>query len=159
MPRLRLLPALATVCILLAGCNEPPTIGLEPGEAANAPTRIQLDGRELTLEAYLWRDFMPVAPPNGQPLVAVLRVRTANGTQFPAGVTADLVSVLYDGQVWAAPAVQEHPGTQPNVLEVVARDGPKWGPHVYVDVVVRLRDAGGQTHLLRAPNQLIGRTD
>lgn len=159
MAQLRSLPILAIACVLLAGCDQPTTLSTSPGEFATVPTTVQVDGYQLTLEAHLWRDFQPVAPPDGWPLVAVLRVKTADGRPFPASVTADRVSVVYGDQVWTAPARQEHPGWRPDLLEVVARDGPKWGPHVKVDVVVRLRGSGGQEYLLRAPDQLIGRTD
>jgi hypothetical protein len=41
----------------------------------------------------------------------------------------------------------------------VARDGPKWGPGIEVDVVIRLRDAAGRHVLLQAREQLVHRTD
>jgi len=56
--------------------------------------------------------------------------------------------------------VEEQPrGAGAAAFAVVARNGPKWGPGVEVDVVVRLRDAAGHGVLLQAPGQLIGRTD
>lgn len=161
MPRLHLLPAFATAVLLLAGCGDPSTttISPEPQPLLDAPTQVHLDGHDLTLEAYLWRDFQSISPPDGKPLVAVLRVKTADGRPFPASVTADQVSVVYGDQVWTAPAHQEQPSSQPAVLEVVARNGPRWGPDVTVDVVVRLRGPGGSEFLLRAANQPIHRTD
>ena len=160
MPRLHLLPALAAAVLLLAGCDEPTTtISTQPRAFANVPATVQVDGHELTLEVSLWRDFQPISPPDGRPLVAILWVKTTDGRPFPAGVTADQVSVVFGDQVWTAPARKEQPSNQPSVLEVVARDGPRWGPNVTVDVVVRLRGPGGSDHLLRAPDQLIGRTD
>jgi hypothetical protein len=159
MIRIRSLLPFATACVLLAACDPPTTISTLPTEFATIPTVVQVDGRELTLEAHLWRDFQPVAPPDGWPLVAVLFIKTTDGSAFPAGVTADQVKVVYGEQVWTAPTRQEHPSSQPGVLEVVAREGPKWGPHVNVDVVVRLRGTDGEVHLVRAPGQRIGRTD
>ena len=66
--------------------------------------------------------------------------------------------ITYQGEVWTAAVKQEHPNTEPGVLEVVARNGPKWGPGVTVDVVVQLRDARGQIYRLRARDQPIRRT-
>jgi hypothetical protein len=159
MTRLRSLPPFAAACVLLAACDPAATISPHPHEIIAAPTSVSVDGHQLTLETHLWRDFQPVAPPNGQPLIAVLRVKTVNGSPFPAGVTADQVTVVYGELAWTAPARQEFTSWQQDVLEVVARDGPRWGPHVKVDVVVRLRGADGQTYYLRAPEQTIGRTD
>lgn len=158
MTRLRFLP-LAAACVLLAACDPPTTISMLPIEYATVPTLVRVNGHELALEAYLWRDFMPVAPVDGHPLVAVLRIKTTDGSAFPAGVAADQVTVVYGEERWTARARQEHSGDPANVLEVVARNGPKWGPHVNVDVVVRLRGPGDQVHLLRAPSQRINRTD
>ena len=157
MTRFRLLPLAA--CALLAACDPPTTISTLPTEFATIPTVVQVAGHELALEAHLWRDFQPVAPPDGQPLVAVLYVKTTDGGPFPAGVTADQVTVVYGEERWTAAARQENAGWRQDILEAVARNGPRWGPHVNVDVVVRLRGPGDQVHLLRAPNQRIGRTD
>ena len=118
-----------------------------------------MDGHDLTLEAYVWRDFQPISPRDGRPMVAVLHVKTTDGRPFPAGVTADQVTVVYGELVWTAPARVEHPSWLPHMMEVVARDGPKWGPGVNVNVVVRLRDAQGREHWLGAANQPIHRTE
>ena len=142
----------------ILGITDPPLSELE-----GAPSRVQIAGSELKLETYLWRDFMPsfspTATPNGTPLIAVLRILTTDGTRVPEGLRAEQVSINYQGEVWTAAVKQEHPSTEPGVLEVVARNGPKWGPGVKVDVVVRLRGARGQTYWLRAPDQPIHRTD
>lgn len=158
MIRLRLLSTLATV-LLLSGCDSPTTSSPQRTLLEDAPTQVQVDGHALTLDAYLGRDFMPVAPPDGQPLAAVLRIRTVDGSPFPTGVSADKVSVVYADQVWTAPAREENPSQDANVLQVIARNGPRWAPGATVDVIVYLRDAAGREHLLRAPNQRIQRSD
>lgn len=158
MPPLRLLPTLA-LALLLAGCENTTTISTRPSLLRDAPTQVRVNGYSLVMETYLGRDFMPAAPPDGQPMVAVLRIRTADGRPFPAGVTADRVSVVNGDQVWTAATHQEHPSQQANTLEVVARDGPKWDPGTKVDVVVYLHDAARREYRLRAPDQLIQRTD
>ena len=150
--------ALATLggvaCDRGAGITDPPLSELE-----GAPSRVQIAGSELKLETYLWRDFMPTAPPNGTPLIAVLRIVTTGTTGIPEGLKAEQVSITYQGEIWTAAVKQEHPSTEPRVLEVVARNGPKWGPGVNVDVVVRLREGRGPTYWLRAADQPIHRTD
>ncbi len=42
---------------------------------------------------------------------------------------------------------------------MVARNGPKWGPDIKVDVVVRIVDRAGNEYLLKASNQKIERTE
>ena len=125
----------------------------------SALSRVTIGGSELELEAYLWRDFQPVSPPDGKPLIAVLRIRTADGGRLPQRIRVEQVSIAYDNDVWSAPVKEEYPSAHPSVLEVVAREGPKWQPGVSVDVVVRIRDMEGRVHWLRAADQPIHRTD
>lgn len=108
----------------------------------------------MTLQTSLWRDFMPISPPDGKPLGVVLQVTTEDTVEVPAAVRADLVWVLNGGENWSAVPREERPRSETSpVYELVARDGPKWGPGITVDVVIRLRDADGRTFLLRAPKQ------
>lgn len=161
MRHLRLLPILATACFLLAGCDPQTTpITPEPDRVpeTETPAPVQIGEHELTLETYLWRDFMPFAPPDGQPLIAVLKVRTVNGSALPAGVRADSVSITHLSEVWKAPVRLEYPSQVPSVLEVAARNGPKWEPGGNVDVVLHLRDGTGRAIRLLAANQPIRRT-
>lgn len=55
----------------------------------SAPEEIEIDGRKFGLEAYLWRDFMPFCPPDGQPLIALIRITAVDSLQFPASVKSD----------------------------------------------------------------------
>jgi hypothetical protein len=149
----------ACMVVVLSGCGgEGPTA---PGpvltvDLTTAPTRIALAGKILTLATSLWRDFQPISPPDGKPLVALLQVRTEDGSAVPATVRADTVWVIFGTETWSGVPQEEHSRVETTpVYEIVARDGPRWGPGVAVDVVVRLRDASGRGFLLRATNQLI----
>ena len=127
------------------------------GELRTAPTSILVEGRTLTLRATLWRDFMPISPPDGKPLAAALQVQSSSGT-VPTSLRAAVVYVVLGGDVWTTAALEERSRTETApAYEVVARDGPKWGPDVNVDVVVRLTD-GSRSWLLRAPHQRISAT-
>ena len=126
------------------GPSEPELTGLR-----TAPTSIVLAGQPFELSVFLYRDFMPASPPDGRPLAAVVRL-----PDQLAAVRVERIWVLFGDQVWSARADQV-PGTQ----DWVARGGPKWGPGVRVDVVARLREAGGEDVLVRAADRIIQRTD
>jgi hypothetical protein len=126
-------------------------------ELRSAPLSVTADGKTLVLEPFLWRDFMPVSPPDGKPLVAILRLRASDGSAPPSDVHIDAAWVVNGREVWTTGVGEER--VTSTSYEVVARNGPKWGPGVAVDVIVRVRDSHGTTSLLRAANQLIGRTD
>jgi hypothetical protein len=116
-------------------------------------------GAIIRLEPYLWRDFQPISPPDGKPLIAVLRVRTTNGAAITPGLRADTAWVVNGPTAWVAAVILEHASSDSTYFEVVAREGPKWGPGINVDVVLRLHDASGAPVFLRANAQPIHRTD
>lgn len=126
-----------------------------------APLAVEIDGKELFLTTAMWRDFMPIAPPDGHRLIAIFYVVTSDSSDIPTGLAATTGFVIDGDDVWATRFTGEEPApseNQPFQLVEFARDGPKFGPDVTVDAVVRLADGTGQQFLLRAENQYIGAT-
>jgi hypothetical protein len=153
--------ALAAHAVTGAACTDitAPPPHRPASELREAPTSIVVEGKALVLETYLWRDFMPIAPRHGRSLIAVMRVKTSDGSTVPASVAADGAWVVLEEDVWATEVAEEYPrGVVAPDYEVVARGGPTWGPGVSVDVVIRLRHEGRELRL-RAADQPIRRTD
>jgi hypothetical protein len=150
-------------CSLGIGCVSDP-VAPDPIPSISvlraAPTTVTLSGETLRLVPYVYRDFQPVSPPDGRAMIALLHVQTTSGSAFPMGVRVDSAWVVFGQEVWTA-SVEEGAGVQLGgpMGEWVIRNGPKWGPGVNVDVIVGLRTSIGSTSLLRAPDQLIQRTD
>jgi hypothetical protein len=111
---------------------------------------------------------------DGKPMIAVLKVATSDKKSFPSGVRIDRAWVLFGEQMWETSEFREQSEGPVNnkdsnekwvncpdspVCEAVARGGPKWGPDVFVDVVVQLTDREGRHHLLQARKQYVNRTD
>jgi hypothetical protein len=155
------LAAVAVIAVAVACGGSSPTSPkvLPPGDPAAAPTRVIIGGKSVTLATELWRDFMPVSPPDGKPLAGVLRIRTEDGSNVPPDVAAETVWVMRGSETWATFLAAPAAGAPGPAYEVSFFDGPKWGPNEAVDVVVRLRDGTGRVVLLRAPTQTIRRTD
>lgn len=153
------------ISLILIGCSEngisvPPDIPIN--QLLSSPDTILIDTRHLYLSTYIWRDFQPVSPPDGQPLIAIIYITAADTAQLPGSISADAVWTVYNNKVWKSWFTNEaiSPSElKPNRLVKIARNGPKWGPHVYVDVIVRVLDGKGGTQLLRASRQWINRTD
>lgn len=118
-----------------------------------------LDGIQLRLSTFVWRDFMPITPPNGTPLMVQLIIAANDSGALPRGIHADSAWVVNGALVWATrPTNEPRPPGPPTTI--MLREGPKWGPGTTVDVIVRLRDAqGGAAVLLRAVRQPIQRSD
>jgi len=146
---------LAALSALTVGCAP----GARAGRVGNAglraaPERVELSGREYTLSASLWRDFEPIAPPDGQPLALVFKVAPTDSAPGPDEPAVERVWVLGETEQWS-PRVEKPLSGQ---LEHHARGGPKWAPGTVVDVVVRLKQ-GAETRLLRQAGVRIRRTD
>lgn len=161
---MRSLSQLLMLGMLFAGCSVfgsdhvPRTMSAR--ELRATPETVIVDGHELALRTHMWRDFMPISPPDGKPMTAIFWVFSADSSALPDGLTVDAAWVVKDDEVWDTSLGDGNPAERvPYQLERVARDGPKWGPGVAVDAVVRLREADGKTHLLRASGQDIERTD
>ena len=158
------LATLALVACLAAcgGGSEPPSPSGETAAALRlAPAAADVGGRTYRIETYLWRDFMPGpdASANGRPLIAAVTVSATDRSAIPADVRVDAMWVINGNDVWRATPREEQPREDPTRVAVVAREGPRWGPGITVDVVVRLRGANGATALVRAAAQPINRTD
>jgi hypothetical protein len=156
---------LGVTCAALAsfGCGSSSPAAPESSQQddpAAAPTSVLLAGKTLTLSTYLWRDFHPISPSDGKALSGMLRISTADGSAVPSSISADRVWIILESQVWTVTPseVGTRDGTAP-VYELTFRDGPKWGPGVTVDVVIRLQEGSGRTVLLRVASQPIQRTD
>ncbi len=146
--------AISLVGILLT----PSTVSLH--DLQTAPEEIEINGSEYTLETYLQRDFMPVSPPDGRPLRVSVRVIAPGETAISSKIDATRVWVVNGKEIWETELVSQGFPTRGDTLEKVGRGGgPKWGPGISVDVVVRIIDLkSGKDYLLRASNQYIGRT-
>lgn len=139
-----------------AGCHRGAETAVDPAALRNVPIQVKVAGETLYLESYLWRDYMPVAPPEGRPLSAVFRIKAVGGT-MPRGISADSAWVIFGDQVWATAPRLTHP-PEAGEVEFLARDGPRWPTDSAVDVVLRVR-SGGATMLVRSASQRIRRTD
>jgi hypothetical protein len=151
------------ITVLFIQCSNPvsvpPDIPIETLLAA--PDTLNFENQSVVLTTYLWRDFQPISPPNGKPLIAVVYIETPDSSEMPASLNPNAIYIVYNNQVWKSFfSTEERPPDElkPFRITKIARDGPKWGPNVYVDVIVRIL-AGDKVYLLRASEQYIRRTD
>jgi len=149
------LVSVALALVAIAGCGTAcRCCRSNTASVASAPERVEIDGRKYTLTANAWRDFQPIAPPDGQPLVVVARVVRPLLQAEPNldAASIDRIWVLSGKKQWSAKP------ENPSMFEAAVRGGPKWGPGIKVDVVARLKQ-GKQTWLVRAAGVEIKRTD
>jgi hypothetical protein len=149
---------LICLVIILVGIPLTPSIvSLQDLQAA--PEKIEINGTEYTLETYLQRDFMPICPPDGRPLVALVKVKAPGETAISSKIDATRLWVVNGVEIWETELASKEGPTTGDTLEKVGRDGPKWEPEITVAVVVRIMDLkSGKSYLLKASNQYIHRT-
>jgi hypothetical protein len=152
------------VCILISGCKifKPSGSTIPIDELLSASEQIEIDGRKYVLETYLWRDFMPISPPDSKPLIALIWITATDSLEFPASVDGNQLWIVNGQEIWETKFSDEELPEEPHrkhQLAKIARNGPKWGPGIQVNVVVQVIDGENNTYLLRASNQWIHRTD
>src|SRR2546423_13266566 len=71
------------------GSVGPPSLVPLTSELHNAPQQTTLAGGTLQLETHLWRDYQPLAPPDGEPPIPGLRVKSVDAASIPPAPPAD----------------------------------------------------------------------
>jgi len=119
-----------------------------------------IDGKTLELHANLWRDFMPISPPNGRNLISINWLVDIDSIAIPNYIMLLEQNVIYGDSLWTASYIKEERETQPYIIERVSIEGPKWGPNVEVIVIAKVVDSNTSSeYFLIRENQTIGRTD
>ena len=122
---------------------------------------LKIEPNSFVLEAYLWRDFQPESPPNGQPMISINRLIDVNSVKTPDNISMVKQYVIYQDSIWISDYENEMAPSQPEYkIEKVSRNGPEWGPKVYVDVISQIYDSNtDKTHYIALKNAFIERTD
>lgn len=136
----------------------PPNISKEALEAA--PESLRVADQTVLLSTYMWRDFMPISPPDGKPLVAIAFIGTTDSTDISPLIDAEAIYVINGNEVWKAFLHEDNPEAYqqtPLKLVKIAGDGPKWKTQILVDVIVSVV-SDGSYYLLKASDQYISET-
>ena len=107
---------------------------------SKALNSIVIDGDSYKIEATVWRDFMPVSPPNGKGMISINTLINQNSQPIPDKLKMAEQYVIYDHSVWISGYENSGISGINWQRERVSRNGPKWGPGVYVDVISLIKD-------------------
>lgn len=123
-----------------------------------ASEEVHIGNETFTLETYMWRDFMPVTPPDGKPLIVIIKIHAVGVMEFPLTINVERLWIINGLEISSTLATNEYK-IYGNTFEMVFRNGPKWGPGIVIDVVVKLKSVDFNSYYLLALNQPIHRTD
>ncbi|MFW9988823.1 MAG: hypothetical protein ACFFC3_09225 [Candidatus Odinarchaeota archaeon] len=128
---------------------------VEPG-IYTAQEEINEGNITYTLWTYIYRDFMPISPPAGKPLIAGIRVYANNIENFPLTTKIERLWIINGTKINSTLATDEL-SIDGSIYELVFREGPKWEPGLKIDVVVKL-NTSVNIYYLKAINQTIHST-
>lgn len=126
-------------------------------ELKSSDDSVMVDSKTLGIEAYLWRDFMPIAEPNGSPLYSLITLKAGNHDWIPDSIELVQQWVIYQNAYWKAPFT-DTVIVDSAFIQGMSSGGPKWGPSVRVDVVCDFKVKGVNYRLIDR-NVLINRTE
>ncbi|MBE3126143.1 MAG: hypothetical protein IMZ57_10870, partial [Acidobacteria bacterium] len=150
------------LCLLAASCQSPVTPSLPLNDLLTAPLAVEINGRQFTLETFIWRDFMPGDNSGGSLLIAAAYLTAVDGQPFPAEIDGNRIWVVNGEEVWETTftgEVRPRDSVRLYQLQKTAYGGPRWDVGAQVEVVVRVTASTSAPCLLRATKQVINRTD
>jgi len=160
--RLRALLVLLVFTASFVGCGNDKSLSTQPIDPAlpNAPLEVHSPYGWLTLEVFAWRDFQPISPADGKPLIVLGRIINTDSVAIQDSIWITDAYVVFGKEIWRTkPTGESRPPTAPHVIAFALRNGTKWGPGALIDVIVRIEDNTGSSYLLRVKDQTIVKTE
>ena len=132
----------------------------------DAPETLVIESAVIHLLALPWQDRMPMAfsrdpntgltKPDTRGVNISFRLISEHGTPLPLTLRVQALWMVQDSQIWNASAIEETVGeSNGSSRDFLVHDGPNWRSMTPVDVVIRLGDDTGATHLLALRHQRI----
>ena len=160
----RLLVIVLALSFLSCESEDSTGIGKEPFAQIreNAVETLTIGSNSFVLDAFLWRDFMPVSPENGKPMISINWLVSTNLVKIPDNISMVKQYVIYKDEIWITDYEDEAP--TPSLpeykMERISRNGPEWGPKIYVDVISQIRDSKtNKDYYIKRKNVYVERTD
>ena len=166
--RILVIGIICVFCIFLSCCNDELADNNIRSDnelilqlKTKAVDTLTIESNSLVLNAYLWRDFQPSSPTNGKPMISINWLIDINSVKVPDNINMVKQYVIYRDSIWISDYENE---MSPNQLdyktEKISRNGPEWGPKIYVDVISQVYDSNtDKTYYLALNNVFIERTD
>lgn len=120
-----------------------------------------IESNKFVLDAYLCRDFMPISPSDGKAMISINWLIDIDSIEISDNIDLIEQYVIYNDSIWIAEYENESSSTQPDYkIEKISREGPKWGPKIYIDVISKVHDSNtNRDYYIRIKNIYVERTD
>jgi len=122
----------------------------------SSPEKIMIAGKGLTLDTYLWSDFMPIAEGNENPLTGVIKFMGQSGDVLSNTISISKVYVVNNNEIWMCDSFETRI-IEPDVFEVVVKKESNWDSGIDVDIICEFKDKA-QSYRLMTKSQKINVT-
>ena len=145
----------------LMSCDKPDLIE-DPNLLASLYSKsldtLEIEANKFILETDLSRSFTPGGPiPTKHPLIALIYLFNIDSLPIPTNIDLTKLYVIKDQLIWISTPVDYDQSNLPNYkLVKISREGPKWEPEIYVDVIAEVvNNVTSDKYLLIARHQYI----
>lgn len=142
--------ALVVALVGVGGCSDADDIegfvsrAWSPDQIAALPDSVTIGDQVLYVVGQANRDFMPISPPDGNPLTTGANLMSSAGGRPDWTPNHPVIYVIREDRMWIVDAQSWQPPAPPGLLwSYYASDGPKWAPGALVDIVLEFDVAPG----------------
>jgi hypothetical protein len=153
------------ITTVMAGCTttQPANVP-EPDKSykpiANVPHEQAVGIYHLKLKASLSRNFMPVVPNGGAPLIAVISLNESSQKSIAGKFELQSFKIAASEGIWTPGFITENTSARDYEITRVSHDGPHLDPGRFVDIVGEFKSLEtGQTYQILASKQVVGRSE
>ena len=122
---------------------------------------LTIGSNRLVLDAFLWRNFAPISLPSEQAMASVNWLFSINMVKIPNSIRMVRQYVIYEDEIWVAEYEGDAPSARSDyMIERISRNGPKWDPGIYADVISQIHDSqNNKDYYIRLKNVFLERAD
>lgn len=142
--------ALVFALVIVGGCSDADDIegfvtrAWSPEQIAALPDSVTIGDHVLHVVGQANRDFMPISPPDGNPLTTGADLMSSAGGRLDWTPNRPVIYVVHGDRMWIVDAhARQSSATSDLLWSYYASDGPKWPPGALVDIVLEFDVAPG----------------
>jgi hypothetical protein len=118
-----------------------------------SPEMLNIDNYLLKVESDIWRDFMPPSDSNGQALIARVLLSERNQRAMDNSIQLEKIYLINGTELWSK-NFDSFDNSSPYEISGIARNGPRWGPNITVDLVCEFSFQGESYRLLAKDQEI-----
>jgi len=118
-----------------------------------SPEMLNVNNYLFVIDSDIWRDFMPPADSSGRALIATVVISERNHRTFNNSIQLEKVYLINKNELWSK-SFDSTDSSSPYQVSGIARNGPKWGPNIKVDLVCEFSYQGERYRLLATDQEI-----